>query len=71
VYSITPGGEVAVTATAVYETASGKQARDLPINRAGFKPFSTDYSRFIYFDPVARSLKGFAQFPGPDRAGPF
>jgi hypothetical protein len=55
VYSITPGGEIAVTATAVYETATGIKLADLPVN-APVQTIASDYSRFIYFDSAARAL---------------
>jgi hypothetical protein len=56
VYSITPGGEIAATATAMYETATGIKLADLPANTP-VQTISSDYSRFIYFDSVTRSLK--------------
>lgn len=56
VYSITPGGEIAATATAIYETVTGIKLADLPKN-APVQAISSDYSRLVYFDSTARVLK--------------
>ncbi|MEX2380800.1 MAG: BACON domain-containing carbohydrate-binding protein, partial [Opitutales bacterium] len=56
VYSITPGGEIAATATAVYEAETGVKLADLP-TEASVQAISSDYSRLIYFDSAARALK--------------
>src|SRR5262249_33218731 len=56
VYSITPGGEIAVTDKSVYEVPTGLKLADLP-QTAPVQAISSDYSRFVYFDPAARMLK--------------
>ncbi|MGZ5529875.1 MAG: fibronectin type III domain-containing protein, partial [Limisphaerales bacterium] len=56
VYSITPGGEIAVTATAIYETATGNKLLDLPVSTS-VQTISSDYARLIYWDSSAHSLK--------------
>ena len=55
VYSITPGGEVAVTDIAIYETETGLKLADLP-RTAPVQAISSDYSRLIYFDSALRAV---------------
>ena len=56
VYSITPGGEIAATNDAIYETATGNKLYDLPVT-ATVQTISSDYTRLTYYDSAARSLK--------------
>ncbi|MDB6028902.1 MAG: hypothetical protein JWM68_5125 [Verrucomicrobiales bacterium] len=56
VYSITPGGEIATTESAVYETASGIKLADLP-RSTPVQTISSDYSRLIYFDSSTYEIK--------------
>src|ERR1051326_1697958 len=56
VYSISPGGEIAVTASSIYETATGLKLADLPLS-APVQTISSDYARLIYFDSGTRSLR--------------
>ena len=56
VYSITPGGEIAATKTAMYEHRTGNKLLDLPVSTE-VQAFTSDYARFVYFDSSAKSLK--------------
>lgn len=56
VRSITPGGEVFTTDTAVYETTTGRKLGDLPKSLI-VQTISSDYSRIVYFDPATRELR--------------
>lgn len=56
VYAITPGGEVAATATALYQTATAFKLADLP-QSATVQAISSDYSRLVYFDATTKALK--------------
>jgi hypothetical protein len=55
IYAITPGGEVAATSTALYETRTGLKLADLPI-ASTVQAISTDYARLVYFDPAQHTL---------------
>ncbi len=55
IYSISPGGEVAATATALYETRTGLKLADLPV-ASTVQAISTDYARLVYFDPAQHTL---------------
>jgi DNA-binding beta-propeller fold protein YncE len=56
VYSITPGGEVAATANALYETETGNKLLDLGISTA-VQVITSDYTRLVYFDPNDHKIK--------------
>ncbi|MFA6545909.1 MAG: hypothetical protein WCS99_15935, partial [Limisphaerales bacterium] len=56
VYSITPGGEVAVTDTAVFNAATGTKLADLP-RSAPVQAVSSDCSRLVYFDSSLHAIK--------------
>lgn len=55
VYAITPGGEVAMTSSAVFQTSTGIKLLDLPVS-APVQVVTTDYSRLVYFDPLKQSV---------------
>ncbi len=56
VYAITPGGEIAVTDKAIYESETGIKLADLP-KSVPVQTISSDYSRLIYYDSGVRELK--------------
>jgi hypothetical protein len=58
IYSITPGGEVGITKTSVYETATGNKLVDLPVATA-VQVVTPDYSRLAYFNPSQRAFGSF------------
>ena len=58
VYSITPGGEVAVTKTSVFETVTGNKLLDLPVATA-VQAITSDYARLVYFDAVHHTFGSF------------
>jgi microcompartment protein CcmK/EutM len=55
VYSISPGGEIAVTNNAIYQYATGKKLLDLPVTTS-IQGITSDYSRLVYFHPVSKQL---------------
>lgn len=56
IYSISPGGEIAATKSAVYDTETGISLFNLPVS-ADVQAISSDYARLVYFDPAAKTLK--------------
>lgn len=56
IYSISPGGEVAATSTAIFETESGNKVYTLPVS-APVQVITSDYARLVYFDPQNRSIQ--------------
>ncbi len=56
IYSISPGGEIAVTGAAILETATGKTLHSL--TGAGVAQAVThDYARLVWFDATTRQLR--------------
>ncbi len=55
VYSITPGGEVAVTKNSIFETATANKLLDLPVATA-VQAITADYSRLVYYNPAQRTF---------------
>lgn len=64
VWSISPGGEWIATATGIYDFTTGNQLATIPgatSSVSGYtgtkaQAFTSDYNRFVYFDPATRSL---------------
>jgi hypothetical protein len=64
VFAISPGGEIVVTQSAIFDYATGNRLYDLPVfpasssyNSTAVQVVTSDYARLVYFDPVARVLK--------------
>jgi hypothetical protein len=58
VYSISPGGEVAVTKTAIFETATGNKLMDLPV-ATPIQAITFDYARLVYYNAANRTFGAF------------
>lgn len=56
VYAISPQGEIAATATGIYEVASGTKVYDLGAGRT-VQAVTSDYSRLVYFDAAATRIR--------------
>ena len=56
IYSISPGGEVAITSSAIYLTKSGTRLYYLPV-ASTVQTVSIDFSRLVYFDASQKLLK--------------
>jgi hypothetical protein len=55
VYSITPGGEIAVTTNAIFQTSTGNKLYDLPITTS-VHAITSDYSRLVYYNTTTRTI---------------
>lgn len=78
VWSISPGGEWVATATDIYDYTTGNKLLTIPgatSSSSGYtgtkaQAFTSDYSRFVYFNPNNRSLNSLDLVsligPGPD-----
>jgi hypothetical protein len=55
VYSISPGGEIAATKDALFETDTGNKLLDLPVATTA-QTITSDYARLIYFNPQTRAF---------------
>lgn len=55
VYSITPGGEIAVTTNAIFQTSTGNKLYDLPITTS-VHAITSDYSRLVYYTTTTRTI---------------
>ncbi len=55
VYSITPGGEIAVTNSAVFQVSTGNKVYDLPV-ATSIHAITSDYSRLVYYNTTAKTL---------------
>jgi hypothetical protein len=55
VYSITPGGEVAVTKNSIFETATANKLLDLPV-ATGIQAITADYARLVYYNTTQRTF---------------
>ena len=58
VYSISPGGEVAVTRTAIFETATANKLLDLPV-ATPIQAITFDYARLVYYNAANRTFGSF------------
>jgi hypothetical protein len=56
VFSMTPGGEIVATSSAIYEYATGNKVYDLPATST-VQAITSDYARLVYFDSTAKALK--------------
>jgi hypothetical protein len=55
VYSITPGGEIAVTTNAIFQTSTGNKLYDLPVTTS-VHAITSDYSRLVYYNTTTRTI---------------
>lgn len=55
VYSISPGGEIAVTTNAIFQTSTGNKLYDLPITTS-IHAITSDYSRLVYYNTATRTF---------------
>jgi hypothetical protein len=55
VYAISPGGEVACTSTAIYETATGNKLFTLPFTTT-VQTVTSDYARLVLYNPGTREF---------------
>lgn len=55
VYSISPGGEIAVTERGIYGGTDAVKLADLPV-ASRVHAVTTDYARLVYFDPVTKVI---------------
>ncbi len=56
VYAISPGGEIAVTESAIFEVKTGNRLYDLPVS-ARAQTVTHDYARLAYFDTTAKQIR--------------
>ncbi|MEN3942877.1 fibronectin type III domain-containing protein [Prosthecobacter sp. SYSU 5D2] len=56
VYSISPGGEIAVTNNAIYKNFTGSKLLDLPVTTS-IHGITSDYARLVIFNPVSSELE--------------
>jgi hypothetical protein len=62
VYSISPGGEIAVGSSAIYAGEGGEVLHNLPVTST-IQSVLPDYSALVYFNTAAKSL-GWIDLPG-------
>lgn len=55
VYSISPGGEIAMTNNAIYRVSNASKVLDLPVTTT-LHAVTADYSRLVYYNPSSRAL---------------
>lgn len=55
VYSISPGGEIAVTESAIFQQSTGNRLLTLPVTTS-IHAISSDYARLVYFNPGTRQI---------------
>jgi hypothetical protein len=55
VYAISPGGEIAITDAAIFETSTGISVFPLPV-RTTVVAVTSDYARLVYFNNTDRTL---------------
>jgi uncharacterized delta-60 repeat protein len=55
VYSISPGGEIAITSTGIYSSESGNLLKTLPVNTS-IHAVTSDYARLVYFNTTTKTL---------------
>lgn len=56
VYSLSGNGEIAATASAIYDTRTGAKLHDLGSSR-NIQTITSDYARLVYFDASSRTLR--------------
>lgn len=56
VYSISPGGEIAVTNNAIIQNSTGSKLLDLPVTTS-VHCITSDYARLLYFNPESKQLE--------------
>ena len=56
VYSISPGGEIAATSSALYQVSTGNKLYDFPFTTT-VQAITSDYSRLVLFNATTRSFQ--------------